>query len=150
MNKALAHDDIVRRMKDYFGRQMAWFGQMHEGLSELEGELDEEQLDGLMEADSSRARISKELEEEFLVLKGEWDRTESIPEQAVEEVRAIALEAEKLAVDLQQALDRAAQETGKGAQKLRDRLGALRQGRQRLGNYRAFGADEAGFVDHQA
>lgn len=150
MTKALAYDDIVRRMKDYFERQTAWFDRMHESLSELEGEIDVEQLDRLMEADSSRARISKELEQEFLVLKGEWDRTDSIPERAVEEVRAIALEAEKLAADLQQALDRAAQETGKEAQKLRDRLGTLRQGRQQLGNYRASGPNEAGFVDRQA
>ena len=150
MNKALAHDDIVRRMKDYFERQTAWFVQMHEGLAELEGEIDAEQLDGLMDADSSRARISKELEEEFLVLKGEWDRTESIPEQAAEEVRAIASEAEKRAADLQRALDRAAQETGKGAQNLRDRLGTLRQGRLQLGKYRPAGPNEAGFVDRQA
>lgn len=150
MNKTLAHDDIVRRMKDYFERQTAWFEQMHVSLSELEGEFDVERLDGLMEADSARARISKELEEEFLVLKGEWDRTESIPERAAEEVRAIALEAEKLAADLQRALDRAAQETGKGAQKLRDRLGTLRQGRLQLGKYRPSGPNEAGYVDRQA
>lgn len=150
MNKALAHDNIVRRMKDYFERQMAWFEEMHKGLAELGEEIDVDQIDRLMEADSARARTSKELEEEFLVLKSEWDRCESIPEPAVEEVRAIALGAEKLAAGLQEALDRAAQETGKGAQKLHERLGALRQGRRWLGKYRDSSSNEAGFVDHQA
>ena len=133
MNNALAHDSIVRRMKDYFERQMAWFEEMGKGLAELGGEIDVDQLDRLMEADNARARTSKELEEEFLVLKSEWDRCESIPRPTVEEVRAIALEAEKRAALLQEALDRAAQETGKGAQNLHERLGALRQGRRWLG-----------------
>ena len=150
MNKALANDSIVRRMKDYFERQMAWFDQMRSGLAELGGEIDVDQLDRLMEADSARARTSKELEEEFLVLKSEWDRCESISERAVEEVRAIALEAETLAAELQEALDRAAQETGKGAEKLRERLGVLRQGRRQLGKYRPSGSNDSGFVDHQA
>lgn len=150
MNKELAHDSIVRRMKDYFERQTAWFEEMHRGLAELGGEIDVDQIDRLMEADSVRARTSKEFEEEFLVLKSEWDRCESIPEPAVEEVRAIALGVETLAAELQEALDGAARETGKGAQKLRERLGSLRQGRRWLGKYRDSGSNEAGFVDHQA
>ncbi len=150
MSKALAHDSIVRRMKDYFERQMAWFEEMYKGLTELGGEIDVDQLDRLMEADSARARTSKELEEEFSVLKSEWDRCESISESALAEVRSIALEAEKLAGELQEALDRAARETGRGAQKVRERLGVLRQGRRKLGKYRRSGANDAGFVDHQA
>ncbi len=150
MNKALSHDSIVRRMKDYFERQMAWFEQMQKGLAELDGEIDVDQLDRLMEADSARARSSKELEEEFAALKNEWDRSESIPERAVEEVRAIALEAETLAAELHEAIDRAAQDTGKGAQKLRERLGVLGQGRRQLRNYGHSISNDAGFVDHQA
>ncbi len=150
MNKALSHDSIVRRMKDYFERQMAWFEQMQKGLAELDGEIDVDQLDRLMEADSARARSSKELEEEFAALKNEWDRSESIPERAVEEVRAIASEAETLAAELHEALERAAQDTGKGAQKLRERLGVLGQGRRQLRNYGRSISNDAGFVDHQA
>lgn len=150
MNKALAHADIARRMKDYFARQMGWFEQMHAALAELDGEIDPDCLDGLVEADSARARISKELEEEFTVLRSEWDRTDSISESAADEVRAIARQAEAQAEELQKALDRAAQKTGKGADKLHERLGALRRGRQQLAKYRRPGASDAGFIDHQA
>lgn len=150
MSKALAHADIVRRMKDYFARQMAWFEQMHDAFAEFDGEIDPDHLDRLLEADSARARISKELEEEFTVLKSEWDRTDSIPESAADEVRAIARQAEERAEELQQAVDQAARKTGKGVDELHERLGALRKGRQLLAKYRWPGTDDAGLMDHQA
>ena len=150
MSKALAHADIVRRMKDYFARQMAWFEQMHDAFGEFDGEIDPDHLDRLLEADSTRARISKELEEEFAVLKSEWDRTDSIPESAADEVRAIARLAEERAEELQQAVDQAARKTGKGVDELHERLGALRKGRQLLAKYRWPGTDDAGLMDHQA
>lgn len=150
MTKALAHAGIVRRMKDYFARQMAWFEQMQDALAELDEEIDPDRLDGLVEADSARAQTSKELEEEFTVLKSEWDRTDSIPESAAEEVRAIARQAETQAEELQEALERTARRTGKGADKLHERLGALRKGRQQLAKYRQPGASDAGLIDHQA
>ena len=150
MSKALAHADIVRRMKDYFARQMAWFEQMHDAFAEFDGEIDPDHLDRLLEADSARARISKELEEEFAVLKSEWDRTDSIPESAADEVRAIARQAEERAEELQQAVDQAARKTGKGVDELHERLGALRKGRQLLAKYRWPGTDDAGLMDHQA
>ena len=150
MSKALAHADIVRRMKDYFARQMGWFEQLHVALAEFDGDIDPDHLDGLVEADSERARISKELEEEFTVLKSEWDRTDSIPESAAGEVRAIARQAEARAEELQQTIEQAARKTGKGADKLHERIGALRRGRQQLARYRRPGAGVAGFMDHQA
>ncbi len=148
MTKALAHSGIVRRMKDYFARQMAWFEQMKDALAEIDDEIDPDDLDGLVDADSARARTSKELEEEFTVLKSEWDRTDSIPESAAGEVRDIARQAEARAQELQKAIEGAARKTGKKADKLQERLGALRQGRQQLAKYRQSGGARS--IDHRA
>lgn len=150
MSETLADADIVRRMKDYFARQMAWFEQLHDALAKLEGPVDPERLDGLLEADSARARKSKALEEEFSALKSEWDRAEAIPESAVNEVREIAGRAEKLASELQVAFDKAAQCTGAGVEALRERLGELKTKGQWLGKYRAEPPENAGLIDRQA
>lgn len=150
MSETLANADIVRRMKDYFTRQMAWFEQLHEALAEFDEPVDLERLDGLLEADSARARKSKALEEEFSALKSEWDRAESIPESAVDEVRAIAGRAEKLAGELQEAFDKAAQSTGAGVEALQERLGELKAKGQWLGKYRAEPPEKAGLLDRRA
>ena len=150
MSDTLANADIVRRMKDYFARQVSWFEELHDALAEYEEPVDHERLDGLIEADGARARKTKAFEEEFSALKGEWDRAESIPESAADEVRAIALHAEVLAKELQEAFDKAARSTSAGAKALRERLGELKAKGHSLGKYRAEPPEDAGLIDRQA
>lgn len=150
MSGSLANADIVRRMKDYFGRQVAWFEELRDALAAFEGPVELEGLDGLLEEDGVRARKSKAFEEEFSALKREWDRAESIPESAVDEMRAIAGRAEKLAGDLEEAFEKAAQSTGAGAEALRERLAELKTKGQSLGKYRAEPSENAGLIDRRA
>ena len=150
MNRQLASAGIVARMKDYFERQLAWFEVMRDEIAEVETGIDPDQIEHLLETDSARVQSSKDLEREFLALKSEWDRTDAIPDREVEDVKVLAREAERLANELQQSIERAAEQAGTDAATLRDRIGELRQGRDWLGKYRPDASPDAGILDQRA
>ena len=114
MNRQLASAGIVARMKDYFERQLAWFEVMRDEIAEVETGIDPDQIEHLLETDSARVQSSKDLEREFLALKSEWDRTDAIPDREVEDVKVLAREAERLANELQQSIERAAEQAMRG------------------------------------
>lgn len=150
MSETLGHAGIVRRLEDYFGRQIAFFERIRVEIEEIASGADLGQLDRLLDDDALRAREGKNLEDEFRALKNEWDNTESIPDADAESVRGLADRAAELAVEIQRSLDLAVQRNSGLAETLRERMGELRHGREWLAKYRQTSPTDGGLIDHRA
>lgn len=142
--------DIAARMKDYFGRQIAWFDELLAESEELEAELDENALEAFSQRQQTHARATKDLEDEFWALLNEWDNTTDIADIDRESIRDLARQAEEKSRALQTRFDKGATQAGRLADSLKETSNRLQRGKTVLDKFRSQGADGPNFVDRNA
>jgi len=141
-------DDIAYRMRDYFVRQIVWFEQMVDQLVSLrQHPLNPEAIEMVAENERVRMRRTQELEEEFEVLKKEWDSTPSISESDRIEIKRLAARAEELTTELMQHYDALAKEANAAHADLRNRLNELGRGRGMLHSYKIDASPAPNYLD---
>lgn len=150
MSERPVDTDIVVRMKDFFERQIAWFETVKDDLARLGESADPDESDRLVFDDNERAKKSRALEEEFRVLKKEWDASRPADGAGTEAVRSLAHRAEELGLALQESIDDAAKELLARSIEVREEIEKLQQGKSSVSKYRAPKMNDTNYMDRKA
>lgn len=142
--------DIATRMKDYFGRQIAWFDELLAEPEEFDTDLEEGALEAFAQRQQAQARATKDLEDEFWALLKEWEATADIAESERGSIRDLARQAEEKANILQARCDKGASKAGELAASVEEASNQLHKGKSALDKFRAQAADGPNFVDRKA
>jgi hypothetical protein len=138
------------RLKDYYSRQIALCEALLDEAKSAALELEEDALDAAVARQQRRTKQLLALEEEFRILKREWDAEGLADENEAAHVAGMERRAGEL-VDALLEANRAA--TGLIDERLvvvKDQWAQLRKGRETLKRYRAGDPGEGGFLDREA
>ncbi len=141
---------IAERMEDYFRRQIALFEQMAEAQGALPEDTGSPAWEEAQRRQEAFARELSVLEEEFRILKREWDATPELDSEARQRMRELAAQAGDMAG---RAVRASAQDAEHASQMMRDvqeQRKALEQGKRLLGKLRAGERNDTGYLDEKA
>lgn len=147
----MANGELVARVKDFFGRQIAWYEQVLDDLGSVEQHLAQQDLDGLVQQRDRHAADLERIEREFSDLAREWEAAAAIDPADRDAIHAVAQQAEALAAQVASRYECAQHVAGERLDTVRQALGALGRGRGFLRKYRIeAGPEGGGMVDRQA
>ena len=145
------HEKTSEQLKELFLRQIEWFEQRREQLSDIEKEMDVSDLDDLLAGQQKDERTLAAFSEEFAGLAEVWQQArQRIPDDKRHEVRQLAQRADTLARQLHADYRRAEKTARERLDELGDARGSLRRGRVTLDKYRPGNWDQAGLIDRKA
>lgn len=140
----MPQSELTRRMINYFERQIAWFEELDRRLQAIDGQPTAEQWEALAEYEAADSQKTAQLESEFRLLEKEWNAQSAIEPEDHAAVHAKADRAKALADKLAKRFDQGAVKASDACAKLTSSLGAVHQGKQMMGHYRAPGTDGTG------
>ncbi len=147
----IGHEKLAEHLKELFLRQIEWFEQRREQLSNIEKEMDVSDLDDLVAGQRKDEHTLAAFSEEFGKLAEAWQQAgERIPDDKRKEVRQLAQRADSLARQLHADYQQAEKTARKRLDALGDARSSLRRGRVTLDKYRPGNWDQAGLIDRKA
>jgi hypothetical protein len=141
---------ITARMGDYFRRQIELFKQMSAAEAGVPAEVESQEWE---RAQAQQERFERELgalEEEFWILKREWDASSNIEPQARAHMQELAASAMEMAESIARANARNALRISEMMQDTQEQWATLQRGKRMLRNLRAGEHGDAGYIDRKA
>ena len=153
--------DILRQMRDYLERQIAWcvvsldvvrsidLSALSDGVAQNKL-LDDTVIDALVTWQASIEKKIKEFQLEFKPLLHAWHTADHIREGERNAMRELADQAECSINELSAKCLVVAECIGSRSMQMHDGLSTLARGRGMLNRYRVYTDDDASFIDKKA
>ncbi len=141
---------IAARMEDYFRRQLDLLERMARADTSLSQDSDAEAWGRAQRLQAQFSRELSALEEEFGILKREWDTTDGIEQDARDRMREFAHAALEMGEKIARANAQNAATVTEMMSAAQQQWAALQRGKRMLRNLRAGEPGDAGFIDRKA
>ncbi len=141
---------IAARLADCFRRQLELFERMAEVHASLPGDPESHEWTELLRIQTESSRDLAALEEEFQILKREWNRSPEVEPDARSRLRELAEAARHKAGELARANAANAEQVAEMMRTAREQMAEVQKGKRILGKLRAGEQDSADFIDRKA
>lgn len=145
----MSESRIGLRMKDHFGRYVAWLEEVLGELETVGAGLGGDALDVLEAMELRHRKGSVTLEDEFWALKAEWDDTAEVPEADEAGVKELARRVSALCDDVKRVREEVSVEIGHRLEVVRSSIDEVARGRAMVQKYGGQG-EEGSMVDRKA
>ena len=145
----MPHASIAERLEDYFRRQIDLFERMAEARSALPEDTQSPGWEDAQRRQEAFARELEALEEEFRILKREWDATPDLSSDEQQRMREWAVRAGDMAGRAVRASAHDAEQASQMLRDLKEQRNALQQGKRLLGRLRAGERNDTGYFDEK-
>ncbi|HOF39068.1 MAG TPA: hypothetical protein PLD73_03270 [Candidatus Hydrogenedentes bacterium] len=141
---------IAARLADCFQRQLALFERMAEAHASLPGDPESREWAELLRIQTEFSRDLAALEQEFQILKREWNRAPDAEPDARSQLRELAEAARHKAGEIARASAANAEQVAEMMRNAREQLAEIQKGKRILRNLRAGEQDGADYIDRKA
>ena len=141
---------IAARLADCFRRQLALFNRMAEAHAALPRETESPEWTEMLRLQTQFSRDLAALEQEFQILKREWDQTPGIEPDTRSRMRELADTARHMTDELARANAGNAAQVADMMRETKEQWAALQRGKRILRKLRAGEPGDAGFIDRKA
>ena len=145
-----SENDVVNRVKDYFGRQIASLKGIRLWLEALCENPDSKEVEQLEAEHAEGIRETGALAAEFSSLEHAWRALEDLDPSEEKEVRDLASEAEALALEVRGLYEKASEFTRARAGGLSEALDEIGRGKDLLTKYGGQPRRDAWYLDRKA
>lgn len=146
----MGNNDIGTRLEDCFRRQIELFKRMTAADAALPEDVNSSDWERAQRLQAEFSRDLAALEEEFNLLKREWDESAAIDEAVRERMHDLAVMAGEMAGEVARSRAADAERISRMAKATNEKLGTLQRGKRMLRNLRAGESGDGGFIDRQA
>jgi len=145
-------DDISigARLEDCFRRQIELFKRMAAADAALPQNVESSDWEQAQRLQEGFSRELAALEEEFNLLKREWDESADISEAIRDRMHDLAAVAREMAEEIARSRAADAERISSMVKETNQKLGTLQRGKRMLRNLRAGDSGDGGFIDRQA
>ncbi len=141
---------IAARLADCFRRQLELFNHMIEAHAALPRDPEAPEWTEILRLQTQFSRDLAALEQEFQLLKREWDHTPDIEPNARSQMRELAESARHMTGELARANAANAAQVADMMREAREQWATLQRGKRILRKLRAGEPGDAGFIDRKA
>ncbi|HOD49596.1 MAG TPA: hypothetical protein PKY01_00400 [Candidatus Hydrogenedentes bacterium] len=146
----MGEHSISARLEDCFNRQIELFKRMAAAGATLPKESDASEWEQARQLQEGFSRELNALEQEFQLLKREWDQSPDIKPAVREQMHEAAASVRKMADEIARTKTKDAAHIAQLAQEAREQWGTVQRGKRMLRNLRAGDPGDGGFIDRKA
>ena len=146
----MSGDSIAGRLEDCIKRQVELFERMAAAQALPSEDAESIAGDDALRLQEEFTRKLTALEQEFWILKREWDKSANVSQSARERIRQAASAAHELAEEIARTKERDGARISEMVRDTQVQWGTLRRGKRMVRSLRAGERGDGGFIDRKA